>query len=186
MSIFEFVLTGFTLVLALVVTRLLGGLRYALERRRGYWVHALLVIAMLLLTSIIWWGLWYARDTAWTYVSFAYNLLIGPGMLYFTATLLIPDNPRRVRDWREHYYRFHRLFYGAFSVLVVLLVFGSFFFTGIPLWHFTRALQAVALVLCIIGTLSSSHWVHAALAIALTLVILVAAGYSEYATLAPE
>lgn len=181
MSIFEFVLTGFTLVLALVVTRLLGGLRWTMDRDRGYWVHSLLVILMLVLTSLIWWGLWYARDTQWTYVSFAYNLLIGPGILYFAATVLVPDNPRRIRDWRTHYYRSHKMFYGAFAVLVALIVAGSVLYTGTPLWHFTRVLQAIALALCAVGYFSERHRVHAVLALLLTCVVIAAAVYAELA-----
>ncbi|MEM1434009.1 MAG: hypothetical protein AAGG11_08155 [Pseudomonadota bacterium] len=179
MTIFEFVLTGFTLVLALAVTRLLGGLRYAMDRRRGYWVHCLLVIAMLFLTSLIWWGLWYSRKSDWTYVAFAYNLLIGPGMLYFTTTLLIPDNPRRVRSWREHYFRYHKLFYGAFALLTIMLFAGSLLFTETPLLHFTRILQAASLALCIIGIRSDHHVVHATLAVLICGIIGVAAVYSE-------
>ena len=179
MSLFEFVLTGFTLVLALAVTRLLGGMRYVLDRDRRYWVHSLLVIVLLLLASLIWWGLWYARNTQWTYLAFAYNLLIGPGILYFASTLLVPENPRRIRNWREYYYRFHRLFYGAFGVLVLLLFAGSILFTGTPLLHFTRVLQAVALAICLIGATSDRHAVHGTLAILLLLLILAAAAYSE-------
>lgn len=182
MTIFEFVLTGFTLVLALAVTRLLGGLRYAMDQKRGYWVHCLLVIAMLFLTSLIWWGLWYSRNSEWTYVAFAYNLLIGPGILYFTTTLLIPDNPRRVTDWRAHYYRYHKLFYGAFGLLTVLIFVGSLLFTNTPLLHFTRILQAASLALCIIGLRSDRHPVHATLAILISCIIAIAAVYSELAS----
>lgn len=179
MSIFEFVLTGFTLVLALVVTRLLGGLRWALAPDRGYWVHSLLVLLMLVLTSLIWWGLWYARNTQWTYIAFAYNLLIGPGMLYFTSAVLVPDNARRVRNWREHFFKVHRMFYGAFVALVVLLFLGSILFTGTPLWHVTRVLQGIALIICIVGIVSTSHRVHAALAVLLGGIIAAAMVYAE-------
>ena len=182
MSLFEFVLTGFTLVLALAVTRLLGGLRYVLDRQRRYWVHSLLVVALLLLASLIWWGLWYARNSEWTYLAFAYNLLIGPGILYFASTLLVPENPRRIRDWREYYYRFHRLFYGAFAVLVVLLFLGSFLFTATPLMHPTRLLQAAALALCLVGVSSDRHSVHGTLSVLLLALIVCAAGYSEWAS----
>lgn len=182
MSIFEFVLTGVTLVLALVVTRLLGGLRWALDRRRAYWVHSLLVLVMLTLTTLIWWGLWYVRDTDWTYLSFAYNLLVGPGILYFATTVLVPDNPRRVRSWREHYYKVRQMFYGSFAMVVVLLVLGSVLYAQTPLWHFTRLLQAMALGICAIGYYSDQHRVHAALAVLLAALVVAAAGYSEYAS----
>ena len=50
-SLFEFVLTGFTLVLALVITRVLSGLRWVLAADRSYWVHSLYVANLLILTS---------------------------------------------------------------------------------------------------------------------------------------
>ncbi len=183
MSIFEFVLTGLTLVLALVITRILGGLRWVIAPGRAYWVHAVMVLQLLLLTSLIWWGLWYAKDTQWTYLSFAYNLLIGPGILYFSATLLVPDNPRRVRSWREHYYRVHRLFFGAFALLVVIIFFGSLFYTGTPLLHFTRIIQFGVLVLCLVGAVSRSHRVHGAIALSLLSASVAAAVLSEVAAL---
>lgn len=182
MSIFEFVLTGFTIVLALVITRLLGGLRWALDPDRAYWVHAVLVISMLALTSLIWWGLWYSRDTAWSYLAFAYNLLIGPGILYFTATVLVPDNPRRIRSWRDHYYRYHQMFYGAYAIMDILLFMGSLLFAETPLWHFTRVLQGATLLLCIVGIFSRRHWVHGTLAVLLAAMIVIAMVYSEMAS----
>ncbi len=181
MSIFEFVLTGLTLVLALVITRLLGGLRWIFDPQRRYWVHALMVLQMLVLTSLIWWGLWYARDVQWTYLSFAYNLLIGPGTLYFTATLLVPDNPRRVRSWREHYYKIHRPFFGAFAALVLIIFAGSLVYTNTPLWHFTRVIQAVALITCVFGYLSTQHRVHVVIVSILAVAITVAVVFSELA-----
>ncbi len=186
MSIFEFVLTGFTIVLALVITRLLGGLRWALDPERAYWVHALLVITMLALTSLIWWGLWYSRDTQWSYLAFAYNLLIGPGIVYFAATVLIPDNPRRIRSWRDHYYRSHRMFYGAFAIMDVLLFLGSLLFAGTPLWHFTRILQAASMAVCIVGIMSRRHWVHGALACILAAIVVTAMVYSEISATQPD
>ncbi len=181
MSIFEFVLTGLTLVLALVITRILGGLRWIIDPARAYWVHALLSLQLLILTSLIWWGLWYAKDVQWTYLSFAYNLLIGPGILYFTATLLIPDNPRRVRSWRTHYYNVARMFYGAFAILVVIIFFGSLIYTGTPIWHFTRIIQLTVLVLCVLGFFSRNHLVHAGIASSLFIACIAAVAFSEMA-----
>ena len=116
MSIFEFVLTGLTLVLALVLTRLLGALRWVFHSDRRYWVHALLVCNLLLLCTLIWWGLWYLRDAEWGYLAFTYNLLVGPGIFFVLAATLVPDVPRRVRDWEGYYYRIHRLFWGTMAV----------------------------------------------------------------------
>ena len=174
MSIFEFVLTGLTLVLALVLTRLLGSLRWVFHRKRRYWVHTLLVINLLVLCTLIWWGLWYQRDAEWGYIAFAYNLLVGPGIFFVLAATLVPDIPRRVRDWEGYYYRVHRLFWGTMAALVFVMFIGSLAFTGTPLLHPTRIIQAAALVLSLCGMFSARRALHGALALGMAATVIAA------------
>ncbi|MEM7219001.1 MAG: hypothetical protein AAF515_11600 [Pseudomonadota bacterium] len=182
MDLFEFVLTGLTLLLALVTTRLLGGLRWVLRPDRADWVHALMVLDVLALTSLLWWGLWYLHDVEWSYGAFFYNLLVGPGVLYFLATLLVPDYPRRVRDWREYNAGISGQFWGAFALLIVVIFIGSIAIDNTPLWHFTRAIEAVGLVAGLIGAFSRRRGVHAALTIVLTLLVIAASVISGMRT----
>lgn len=173
-SLFEFVLTGFTLVLALVITRVLSGLRWVLAADRSYWVHSVYVANLLILTSLVWWGLWYQRDAAWSYLTFAYNLLIGPGIIYFLAVLLVPEVPRRITDWRAYFFSVRKLLYGALLGLVLAIFVGGQMISGTPLLHWTQGLVLAGLALAVVGLWSDRHLVHAVLALIMAVLIVIA------------
>lgn len=173
-SIFEFVLTGFTLLLALVITRLLGGMRWIVAADRVYWVHLLYVLNFLVITSLVWWALWFQREASWTYISFAYNLLIGPGIMYFLAVLLVPERPRRIKSWNSYFYQIRVLFYGAMLGLAIAALLGSLLITQTSLFHPTQAVIFLGIALSLTGLLSDRHVIHAALVITLSVLV----GYS--------
>ena len=168
-------LTGFTLVLALVITRVLGSLRWVFAQGRFYWVHATLVVAVLVLTSLVWWGLWYQRDMEWNYLAFAYNLLIGPGIIYYVSVLLVPDTPRRVRDWKAYFFEVRRLIYGALGALTVATFIGSVTIGDTPLAHPSHLITAVGFALALLGFFSAREWVQGGLAVAMSVLIMAAA-----------
>ena len=142
-----------------------------MTRGRIYWVHLLYVINLLVLTSLVWWALWFQRDTTWTYLSFAYNLLIGPGIMFFLAVLLVPETPRRIKDWRSYFYLIHKLFYGAMLGLVLAAFAGSLLITQTPLFHPTQGVIFLGLFLSVTGMISNRHNVHAALVLTMSLLI---------------
>lgn len=182
MSMFEFVLTGFTLVLALVITRILAGLRWILANNRIYWVHAIHVVCLLVLTSLVWWVLWFQRDNTWDYLSFAWNLLIGPGIMYFLAVVLVPDQPRRIGNWRTYFYSIRRLLYGSLMMMVVAAFIGGIAFNHLPILHPVQFLFAVALALALTGWFSISARVHGALALMIAAIVLTAVGFASVST----
>ena len=182
MSLFEFVLTGFTLVLALVITRILAGLRWVLNLERLYWVHAVFVISILILTSLVWWGLWYQRDSQWSYVSFAYNLLVGPGIMFYLAVLLVPEIPRRIRDWRVYYYNVRPALYWTFLLFVVALFFGGVFITGVALFDRSQFIMLAGAIVAVVGILSDRHAVHASIAVVLGCLAVVSVGLAVTST----
>lgn len=182
MSMFEFVLTGFTLVLALVITRILAGLRWILSSDRIYWVHTTHVVCLLILTSLIWWVLWFQRDNTWDYLSFAWNLLIGPGIMYFLAVLLVPDQPRRIRNWRTYFYSIRRLLYGSLLMMVVAAFVGGVLFNHLPGFHPVQLLFAVALALATTGWFATSARIHGALAILIATIVAVAVVFAARST----
>jgi len=154
-----------------VITRLLGGIRWIIAPDRVYWVHLLYVINLLVLTSLVWWALWFQRETSWTYLSFAYNLLIGPGIMYFLAVLLVPETPRRIKDWRSYFFRIHKLFYGAMLGLVLAAFAGSLLITRTHLFHPTQGVILLGLFLSITGLISKRHNVHAMLTLTMSILI---------------
>ena len=182
MSMFEFVLTGFTLVLALVITRVLAGLRWVFAVGRIYWVHAVFVVALLVATSLVWWSLWYQRNNSWTYLPFAFNLLVGPGIMYFLAVLLIPDQPRRISNWRTYFYNIRRLLYGSLVLMILAAFIGALAINGMPLWHPAQFIMAAALALAVTGWRARSHVTHSVLAVCLGVLVL---GAAVLASLSP-
>ena len=140
------------------------------------------MLDVLVLTSLIWWGLWYVRDVAWSYAAFFYNLLVGPGVLYFLATLLVPEYPRRVRDWREYSAGISAQFWATFAVLIVVIFIGSIVIDNTPIVHFTRPIEALGLVAGITGALSRRRSVHAALTVVLTGLVVTAAVFASLRT----
>ena len=157
-----------------MITRLLGGMRWVMAADRVYWVHLVYVVNLLIITSLAWWALWFQRETQWTYLSFAYNLLIGPGILYFLAVLLIPERPRRIKDWRPYFFGIHKLFYGAMLGLVLAALAGSLLITQTPLFHPTQGVIFLGLFLSITGLVSERHNVHSILALTMSILV----GYS--------
>lgn len=175
MSMFEFVLTGFTIVLALVITRVLAGLRWVFAPGRIYWVHAVFVVSLLVATSLVWWSLWYQRNNTWTYLPFAFNLLVGPGIMYFFAVLLIPDQPRRISNWRTYFFTIRKLLYGSLALMVIAAFIGAIAINGMPLWHPTQFIMAGTLGLALTGWRAKAHVVHGVLAVSLGALVLAAA-----------
>jgi len=142
-----------------------------MTRGRIYWVHLLYVVNLLVLTSLVWWALWFQRDTTWTYLSFAYNLLIGPGIMYFLAVLLVPETPRRIQDWRSYFYRVHKIFYGAMLGLVVAAFAGSLLITRTPLFHPTQWVFLLGVFLSVTGMISKRHAIHATLVLTMSVLV---------------
>ncbi len=67
MDLFEYLAAAFTLVLSFAVVRLVGGLPSALVAERRYWVHLLLLVAVLSMVASIFWALWSFREVSWNY-----------------------------------------------------------------------------------------------------------------------
>ena len=92
MTHFEFLSVAVSIVLALSAGQLVGNIREVFDPTRRYWVHALWVVALLLLHILNWWVLWGLRDVqAWNLAMFA-SVLIAPGLLfacYLSALLVV-------------------------------------------------------------------------------------------------
>jgi len=120
---FEYLSVLISIILALGMTRLLGGVGEMLQarsRRRVYWVHAIWIVNLFLGLVIQWWILYRWRNQQpWTFFLFIF-VLIAPTLLYLASLLLFPreaDIDRAV-DYKAHYYANHR----AFFILVALFL----------------------------------------------------------------
>ena len=93
MTLFEYLSVALSIVLAFGATHILGNLRYVFESGRRYWVHAFIVILILILYPQNWWAFWdLSRSENWNSYTFLLSVL-GPGILYMmVVTLGNPDS----------------------------------------------------------------------------------------------
>jgi hypothetical protein len=111
LSLFEYVAIAFSLIFSFAVLRLVGGISYALEPGRVYWVHAAHVGFQLLGNVISFWVMWSYREVEWTLPTFLF-VLTGPTLYYFNASVLIPEAPASVESWRAHYFSVRKRYWG--------------------------------------------------------------------------
>lgn len=106
MSLFEFLMVLVSIIIGLGITEILNGIARCIRCResiQGYWVHAVLVLAVFVALLQQWWEIWGVRSAPeWTFVSLV-MMLSGPVGLYLMAHLLFPE-PIRGARFREYYY----------------------------------------------------------------------------------
>jgi len=107
----------------------------------------------------------------WTLPRFFLALGI-PGILYFIAATLIPEDPDEVASWRDHYYETRVQLFGGITAWAVIAAADATVNLGTPLDHPGRIVQAITAVLGIVGLGSSSPRVHSALAVSAVVVVL--------------
>ena len=92
MEIFEYLSIAYSLVFSFAAIRLVAGLPHAIAANRRYPVHISHVVLMLFALLALFWSFWSFRDIEWHFFNFI-SLLAGPGLVYFLACTLIPDEP---------------------------------------------------------------------------------------------
>jgi hypothetical protein len=103
-----------SIVLALGITRILGGLGRLLQTRgrvRIYWVHLLWALNLFLYLVLNWWILFrWQTQSGWTFFLFLF-VLISPTIGFLLSVLLFPDEINAGSDLKLHYYQNHRSFF---------------------------------------------------------------------------
>jgi hypothetical protein len=173
MTLFEYLAIAFGLLYSVAGLRLLGGLSVATAPGRRYPTHLTLVVVMLLLVASSFWTFWSLRGVEWTFVGFLLALLV-PGLLYYCAAVLVPENPGEVASWRDYYFAGHRRLYAGFALWGLSAAASASVNLGMSLTHPARRVHVAVLVIGVIGWATSNPRVHAGLAA--TLVVLMIAG----------
>lgn len=138
MTAFEYLSVLISIILALGMTRVLGGVGEMLQarsRRRIYWVHALWIINLFLYLVIAWWIFYRWRSQqSWNFYLFVF-VLISPTLLYLASMLLFPreGDIDRASNYKTHYYANHRAFFILFALFTPVDVADSLL-KGVP--HF--------------------------------------------------
>jgi len=121
MGAFEYLSVLISIILALGMTRVLGGVGEMLQarsHRRIYLVHAIWIINLFLYLVIAWWIFYRWRNQQpWTFLLFVF-VLISPTILYLASLLLFPRESEAdlAVDYKTHYYANHRAFFILFGL----------------------------------------------------------------------
>jgi hypothetical protein len=178
MSQFEYLAIAFSLVLSLAGVRLIAGLPYAYQPDRRYWVHLCFVCWQLAVTVLIFFLFWSFHTVTWNFPTFAL-VLVSPGLIYFNACTLIPENPASVESWRQYFFSIRRRYFAGVICWALALGAISTVALAMPLIHQGRGLHAALLLSGVAGAISESHRVQASIAVfllALTAFIALALG----------
>jgi MFS family permease len=165
MSLFEFLVTLYSIVTGLGLTLLVRSLGQMLETRRRtrlYWVHTCWLGILLVAYVVVWFQLWSYRDVAsWTVVE-GLLLLSVPVSLYLVSHLAVPElEDGAQHDMRTYYYEHHRLLQGLLALSVALSTLAA----GLILDRWSAEpwlmVRLIALALLAPGIVSRRPQVHA-------------------------
>ena len=132
MTLFEYLSIAYSLVFSFAALRLVAGLPHAVDRKRRSLLHLANVGILLFGTAAVFWAQWSARDVQWTFPLFLIRFA-GPGVLYFLACTLVPDEPSGVGSWEEHYFSVRTKYFGGICAWACIMVINSTVVLGTPL-----------------------------------------------------
>jgi hypothetical protein len=182
MTLFEYLSVALSIVLAFGATHILGNLRYVFESGRRYWVHAFIVILILILYPQNWWAFWdLSRSENWNSYTFLLSVL-GPGILYMMVVTLIPTAIAPSADWKEHFRSTRPWFYTLTLIYLAWAVVQPIIMLNAPIFHPFRLGQIAFLCATGAGLLLRNDRADAVFAWVLLGVII----YATYLRLQPE
>jgi len=174
MTLFEYVAVAASLICSFAAVRLLGGAAPALRPEVRCWVHAAWVLMLLFLLSVQWWFFWSFRDVEWDYARFM--LVLSPlGLLYVQSTIVVPVDTSKVKSWKAHYFDIRGRIFPIGLAMLVAMVACTVVLLGHPLLHWRRLLPGSMAAFFVAGLLSDRPKVHGVIAVAITLLVVVAA-----------
>jgi len=180
-SSFEFLLALYVIVAGLGVSLLVRSVGQVIEARdrvRLYWVHTCWVVLVFVGHVVSWFALWdYADHAPWTVLQ-ALLLLCVPILLYLISHLAVPElDDDRLHDMREYYYRHARWTPGLLLAVLVTGAVAHVVIEGRLDLSGARGVRAAMILVLVPGIISLNPRVHAAQAVLLLLVIVIAITY---------
>jgi len=160
MTVFEYLSVLISIVLALGIAHLLGGLSAiarAWRRVQPYWVYALWAVWVLAIHIQIWWTYWDQSVVAeWTLPRFG-AMLVLPGLAYFMARTIIPESSGDgTVDLREHFTSIRVPFFVSVALLWIYAMVWRTAAFGEPLLVPRRGLQAALAILAVVRALTEN------------------------------
>ena len=164
MNLFEYLSIAYSLVFSFAAIRLVAGLPHAVASTRRYYVHISHVFLILFATVTLFWGFWSFRDLQWNLFRFI-SLLAGPGLVYFLACTLIPDEPSSVSSWRHYFYSVRRPYFIGLCLWVLLQIMNTTLLLEMPLLHPFRVVQLLILAMGVVGSATDNPTIQRLIAI---------------------
>ena len=154
MDPFSYVSVLISIILALGMTRVLGGVGEMLQarsRHRLYWVHTIWIANLFTYLVIAWWVFYRWRSQQpWTFFLFIF-VLIAPTIFYLASLLLFPRESDRDEsiNYKTHFYANHRPFFIIFGLyapvdLLDSLLKGVAHFIGLGPFYFASLTMYIA------------------------------------------
>src|SRR5436309_12666562 len=182
MAAFEYLSVLISIILALGMTRVLGGVGEMLQarsHRRIYWLHAIWIINLFVYLVVAWWIFYrLPNHQPWTFLLFLF-VLISPTILYLASLLLFPreSDVDRAIDYKTHYYANHRAFFILFALFTPVDILDSLLkgiphFLGLgPIYFISNTLYFVGLTTAAITRNERYHEFYAVFFLAQTIVM---------------
>ena len=176
MSAFDFILSLLSFVYALALGQVLTSTGRLLVERRRVRFSGLLALAMLnavIQVYICWLSLWDYRDTQGFDLYTVTLFFLSAILIYIFCVTVSPDPaPEGEIDLEAFFWANHRLFYGAYAVLVVLFIASTAVFlrTSQPHLFLQEALSNIPfLILSLIAIFTRRRWAQWAAGITLAI-----------------
>jgi hypothetical protein len=164
MTLFEYLAIAFSLVLSFSAMRLISGLPFVSQKHNRYWVHYTFVCFQLFATVAVFWNFWALRGVEWTFVTFV-MALASPAVIYYNASVLVPENPSEVQSWRDYYFSIRRRYFIGLTFWMGIVAMLSVAVLSVPIFHPLRGFNVLILVASVSGLLSENPRVHGTLAV---------------------
>ncbi len=172
MDLFEFILIITSVIFALAVAQILLGISRVAQSTiaiRYYFPHSLWIINLFLFIFLIWWASWEFRDVQWTFPSYVY-MLIAPTLLFFSCSLLIPQQLQSDNtDLEAHFFRIRRPLFAAYFLAALTVMVDGNLLSDEALWHSGRYAQGAVLGAAIWAYITTNKRAHSIIAIGTTI-----------------
>jgi len=183
MTPFEYVTVLISIILGLGITQIVTGVAdmvHQWERIKLYWPHMLWIVFVFFLHVEEWWVIYDMRQVhTWALPMFLFVILY-PINLFILARILFPfGSSDSQTDFREFYFKNCRKFFVWVILLSLLSVMENIFIHDYVIWEQPIQISLLIVISIMIYKNYKAEWIHQALVILLSLLLLVALLFIE-------
>lgn len=164
MSLLEVVVTGYSIIVAFCLARLLDGIRPSTKSSVSYWVHFVWIINKTTNVLITYWVTWSYSADSLNFIQFIITLL--PAIIiYLQCDALVTKNPEQIASWRDHYYEIAKYFFGMNIALGISLIAQAYFAGSSDFPRPIYVMLCVMTLISAVGYFARTHAYHRVIAI---------------------